>query len=243
MGNPVDPAPYRDFCRRHGLAFVVDAAAAIGARFDGRPIGLLADATTISFNGNKTITTGGGGAVVGPAEVVEKARHLASTGRVGADYHHDVPAFNERMTNLEAALGCSQIARLDQFLEAKRSVRELHEGFATKHGLGTFPRDPRADRCDWLSGVVLPAQMDAAVIAGRLNRRGIGVRLFWTPLHQQKAYAELVSQHAQAQVLAPFDKSDALWRRVMPLPCSTHIGRDQVERVHAGLAAALREEV
>jgi dTDP-4-amino-4,6-dideoxygalactose transaminase len=241
MGNPVDPEPYRAFAKRHGMAFVVDAAAAIGATFDGRPIGLLADATAISFNGNKTITTGGGGAVVGPAAVVAKARHLATTGRVGVNYDHDVPAYNERITNLEAALGCAQIARLDDFLKAKRAVRDIHDAFASRHGLATFPRDHRADRCDWLSGVVLPKDRDVAPVVAFLNQRGVDVRLFWKPLHLQQAYQPLVGRLAEAQVLAPFESSEGLWRRVLPLPCSTHITQAEIETVHAALAPALME--
>jgi dTDP-4-amino-4,6-dideoxygalactose transaminase len=91
-----------------------------------------------------------------------------------------------------------------------------------------------------LSGVVLPVEVDSATLVQRLNQRGVGVRLFWTPLHQQPAYAPLVARHRQANLLASFEHSDALWRRVMPLPCSTHITADEIAKVHSELAAALR---
>lgn len=241
MGNPPDMEPYRAFARRHGLVIVADAAAAIGARFDGEPIGLLTDATTFSFNGNKTMTTGGGGAIVGPAAMLANARALANTGRVGSDYDHDRPAYNERMTNIEAALGLAQIARLPDFIAAKAAIRARHDACAARLGLATFPRNQRACDGDWFSGVVLPREAVIRDIVAAMNADGVGVRLFWKPMHQQPAYAELFAGLYRRIGLGgmTYPVADALWMRVLPLPCSTHLSDEEIERTHASLERAL----
>ncbi|MET2832186.1 DegT/DnrJ/EryC1/StrS family aminotransferase [Mesorhizobium shangrilense] len=241
MGNPIDMTDVKVFAERHGIRIVADAAAAIGSTFDGRPVGGLADATTFSFNGNKTMTTGGGGAIVGDDGFIAAARSLASTGRLGVNYDHDRPAFNERMTNIEAALGRSQIARLDSFIAAKARIRARHDLFAHKHDLDVFPRHRLAERGDWFSGVVLRPETDIRDVVSVLNSRGIGVRLFWKPMHLQEAYAPLLSSLKQAGLSTDdlYPVADALWRRVLPLPCSTNITDRQIDEVHAVLAYAL----
>ena len=237
MGNAVDLAPYRELCAEHGMRLVVDAAAAIGASWDGAPIGLLADATTFSFNGNKTITTGGGGAVVGPDDLVARARHLASTGRVGRDYDHDVPAFNERMTNLEAALGTAQLARLPELLAAKRRVGAAVDALAAQLGLGTVPRDPRAAMGQWFSALVLdPEGPPIRQVVERLNALGVGARVFWKPMHRQAAYADVAAAQESTEACPV---ADELWRRVLPLPSSTGITDAELDRVRAAVHAVL----
>ncbi|MDX8498949.1 aminotransferase class I/II-fold pyridoxal phosphate-dependent enzyme [Mesorhizobium sp. VK4C] len=243
MGNPIDMTDVRVLAGRHGLRIVADAAAAIGSTFDDRPIGGLADATTFSFNGNKTITTGGGGAIVGEDYVVAAARSLATTGRLGVNYDHDRPAFNERMTNIEAALGRSQIARLESFIAAKARIRARHDHFALKHGLQVFPRHRLAQRGDWFSGVVLRPETDIRALVSVLNARGIGARLFWKPMHLQDGYAPLLRwlAHAGLSTKGAYAVADGLWQRVLPLPCSTNITDRQIDKVHAVLADALAE--
>lgn len=228
MGNPVDLAPLRAVCERFGMALVADAAAALGATWEGRAIGLLADATSYSFNGNKTITTGGGGAVVGPPELVARVKHLATTGRVGRDYDHDVPAFNERMTNLEAALGCAQLARLDAFIAAKARIADAVGALADELGCARAPRDARAARGDWFPALVLGAG-DPPIrdVIASLNGEGIGVRLFWKPMHQQEAYA---GDNAAGDPQARFPVADGLWERVLVLPSSTHLSDADLAR-------------
>jgi dTDP-4-amino-4,6-dideoxygalactose transaminase len=123
LGLPAAMREIGEIARRHRLAVVADAAAALGASYRGGPIGRLADLTAFSFNGNKTVTCGGGGALVGgDPELLRRARHLSTTARVGTEYEHDLPGFNYRMTNLEAAVGCAQLERLDALVAAKRAI-------------------------------------------------------------------------------------------------------------------------
>ena len=149
LGTPADMAPIVELAREHGLAVVADAAAALGARYRGREVGQCgAHLSVFSFNGNKTVTCGGGGAVCGddPA-LVARVRHLATTARAGAAYDHDEVGFNYRMTNVEAAIGCAQMERLDTLIAAKRckhavSTRERSGSPCTCSGPLRMRREP-----------------------------------------------------------------------------------------------------
>ena len=233
MGTPADMDAIVEVTSRHGLPVVADAAAAIGARYRGRPIGDLADLSVYSFNGNKTITTGGG-AVTGPDKrLVERVKHLASTARVGHDYDHDEVAFNYRMTALEAALGRSQIARLPSFLTSKRHIRETYATAFKETGLTAFPSPDWAQSAYWFSGCVLPplAQIDIEEACKALRARGIGTRVFWKPLH-------LRGPHKDA-LRGSLRETEMLWDRVLVLPSSTHITEDELSRVIEAVRAVI----
>ena len=234
-GMPADIDAIRAVAQEYGLPVLADAAASIGALYKGRPIGLVADLTALSFNGNKTLTTGGGGAVIGPdAKLVLRAKHISSTARVGVDYDHDEVGYNGRMTNLEAALGVAQIERLPEFIAAKRRIADLYQSrLAQLPGVALFPRPDWADRSIWFSGISLgpDATMDVPALIAALNADGIGVRKFWKPLHHQTPY--LAAPRAALPV------TEALWPHVLPLPCSTDLSDDDLDYVAARVAAHL----
>lgn len=226
MGTPADMDAIREIAGRYGLAVVADAAAAVGARYKDQPVGGLADLSVYSFNGNKTMTTGGGGAVVGPDnELVGLVKHLSSTARSSADYDHDRAGFNYRMTALEAALGCAQVERLQEFLDAKRRIKAFYDRRFGNSGLGAFPEPSWAESACWFSGAVLPDDFALPIdeTCALLREEGVGVRVFWKPLHRQAPYRTAVS--------APLPVTEDLWRRVLVLPCSTHITDEELERV------------
>lgn len=213
--------------RTHGLALVADAAAAIGVTYQGRPVGVCADLTVYSFNGNKTITTGGGGAVVGPdAALVKRIKHLSSTARISPDYDHDEVGFNYRMTNIEAAVGCAQMERLPEFLAAKRRIRDRYDAaFSDTPGVRPFPRPSHGDGAFWFSGLIvddarLPGVKD---LCARLKEHGIEARPFWKPVHGQPPY-----RGAPAEALGV---TEALWAKIITLPCSTSLTDAEQDRV------------
>lgn len=235
MGAVADLDATVALAREFGLKVVVDAAAAIGTTMaDGRPLGATGvDAVCYSFNGNKTITTGGGGAVAGAdPELIGRIKHISSTGRVGANYDHDVIAYNFRMTNVQAALGVAQIERLGDFLARKREIRDGYAGFASRHrDLAAFPTPGFGHDGHWFSGFWYrgpePERCDA--FRAHMRAEGIDLRPFWKPIHLQTPY---LSALASAMPVA-----DGLWQRIFPLPCSTHLAGDELEHV---LAAAAR---
>jgi len=235
LGLPADMDPIVETARRHGLTVVADGAAALGARYKGRPLGRLgADVTVLSFNGNKTVTSGGGGAVLGDdSAAMALVRHLGSTARVGTDYTHDRVGFNYRMTNLEAAVGCAQLERLDQFVAAKRRIaRTYADAFADLAALAPFPTPAWAEPACWFSGLVLrPGAPGADLVRERLRAAGIEARAFWKPMHHQPPYAEAPA--------TPQPVADDLWPRIVTLPCSTHLGAADQDHVIATVRAVL----
>ena len=216
MGIPADMDALRSIARAYGLPVIADGAAALGARYKGRHLVELADLTVFSFNGNKTVTCGGGGAVVGDEHLVLLVKHLSATARVGRDYHHDRIGFNYRMTNIEAAVGCAQMERLDEFVVAKQRIRKRYD-MALGHlqGVRAFPQPSWAQSACWLSGVLLPKHIRIAEVCDFLKGREIEARPFWEPIHLQPPYIQ--SPRALNGV------TEDLWKRVLVLPCSTSL--------------------
>lgn len=231
MGAVVDFEGVRLLAQEFDLKVIIDAAAAIGARAgDGVPLGMAgADAVCYSFNGNKTITTGGGGAVAAADDaLVARIKHLSSTGRVGPNYDHDVIAYNFRMTNLQAALGLAQLERLDRFLERKREIFHRYAVFAEScQDLAAFPDTHYGRNGHWLSGFWYTGGDTERCDAFRayMREQGVDLRAFWKPIHLQTPY--------RTALASDMPVADGLWSRIFPLPCSTHLGEDDLEYVLA----------
>ncbi|MEO5362697.1 MAG: aminotransferase class I/II-fold pyridoxal phosphate-dependent enzyme [Magnetococcus sp. DMHC-8] len=228
LGLPADMEHIVAIARSYRLPVVADAAAALGSRLQGRPVGASgADLTVFSFNGNKTVTTGGGGAVVGDRDtLMQLVRHLSTTARQGENYDHDRIGFNYRMTNVQAAVGCAQLERLEQFVQAKRRIRQRYDAaFASCARLTPFPAPPGFESACWFSGAVVAGvtwDEMVALLAG-LRQEGIAARPFWKPIHLQTPY--------RAAPRTPQPVADGLWFRVLTLPCSTGLTEPDQDRV------------
>lgn len=231
LGIPADMDAIVAIGREYALKVVVDGAAALGALYKDRMSGALgADLTMYSFNGNKTTTAGGGGAVASDDEaLLARFRHLTTTGRVGADYDHDVVAFNYRMTNLQAAVGCAQMERLDEFVAAKRHIAARYEdAFRGLNGVDRFPDPEWAESPAWFSGFAFhgpDAGEKSSALRAHLRAEGIDARPFWKPMHDQKPYAEAPR--------TAMSTTDRLWPGVVTLPCSSHLTRSEQDKVIA----------
>jgi perosamine synthetase len=233
LGMPADMDAIIATARDFRLPVVADAAAALGARYKARAIATLgADLTVFSFNGNKTVTAGGGGAVTGddPA-LCARVRHLTTTARTGADYDHDMVGFNYRMTNLQAAVGCAQLEQLDGFVAAKRRIaRRYDEELGALPGVSRFPRLAWAESACWFSGVTV-TKPTVAELRPILREQGVDSRPFWKPVHLQVPYR-------QAPATA-MPVCEALWQRVLTLPCSSGLSVDEQAQVIAAVRSAL----
>ena len=240
LGAPVDMDPLCALASRYGLPVVADGAAALGATYKGKPLAQMgATLTAISFNGNKTVTSGGGGAIVGAdAMLIARARHIGSTARVGADYDHDSVGYNYRLTNIEAAVGCAQMERLPQFIAAKRHIRQSYDAaFAGHPALAGFPHCSWGDSACWMSGVVLAPEAGsrAGNIRARLRESGIDARPFWKPMHLQLPYKN--ASRGDVSV------STSLWQRILTLPCSVALSEQDLQRTIAATLAAVSAEM
>lgn len=234
FGHPADADALQAVADAHGLPILADAAASLGATYRGRAVGVGAGrAAVFSFNGNKTVTAGGGGAVTSDdAGFVARVRHLSATARVGSDYDHDEVGFNYRMTNLQAAVGCAQMERLDQLVAAKRRIRATYDAaFAGLPGITPFPGAAWAESACWFSGFVTDDDR-AGSIRVALRGAGVDARATWKPMHLQAPYANVPRHDVSV--------SDSIWSRIVTLPCSTAITDDELDRVVAAVTSAVR---
>ena len=235
LGTPADMDSFRDIARKYRLPIVADAAAAIGVTYRGEPIGPLADLTCYSFNGNKTITSGGGGMVVGNDEaLLKRIRHLSTTARVSAAYEHDEVGYNYRMTNLQAAVGVAQLGRLPDFLQTKRRIRETYDtAFRDLPGVSSFPYPTDRESACWFSGLVLDPghPMSATEVCEALRERRIEARVFWKPVHLQAPYADAPRES--------MERSESTYTRIVTLPCSTLLTESDQARVVADVVDIL----
>jgi len=230
-GQPADMEPLIALCREMRLPLIEDAAGAIGASYRGRPVGALGDVSIFSFNGNKTVTAGGGGmAMTDDAEIAQRIRHLSTTARIGTRYEHDAIGYNFRMTNLNAAVGVAQLERLSEMLAAKRRIAARYDAAMKKRrDLEAMPRSNWAESSCWLYTVRTASAETAHAMVEHLERAGIEARVFWQSLSAQAPYA--TAPRLLAGVAA-----DRLSGRCVSLPCSSHLTDQDQDRVLAAMA-------
>lgn len=227
LGNVPDMDAIMDIAKIYHLKVIGDAAAAIGATYKGRKVGELADLTAISFNGNKTITAGGGGMVVSNDEkTIELIHHISSTARVGTEYEHDMVGYNYRMTNLQAAVGCAQLEQADQFVKRKKEIRRFYaKAFENIKGIHMFPEPMWGESACWLSGIFFDSERHVNIrdLCKKLKEEGIEARSFWKPVHMQKPYVDCL----KSEVI----NTEEIWNQIVMLPCSTGIGTKELSYV------------
>ncbi|MFT6290195.1 MAG: dTDP-4-amino-4,6-dideoxygalactose transaminase [Ilumatobacter sp.] len=221
-------------CREYGVPIVEDSAEALGATHTGRPAGTLGDVGVFSFNGNKIITTSGGGMLVTPdVEVAERVRHLATQARLAAaHYEHGEVGYNYRLSNLLAALGRAQLSRLDGFIERRRAInaryRALIDGL---DGLEFMPIPPWSGWNGWLTCVLFSSTVERDQVMNDLEALDIESRPLWKPMHLQPAFA---NHRAITNGV-----SNDLFERGLCLPSGTALSDGQLDRIGAQLRTSL----
>jgi len=229
LGHPVDLDPLVEVANKYGLAIVEDATESLGAEYRGRKVGNLSNVGCFSFNGNKIITTGGGGMIVtnDPAWAA-KAKYLSTQAKDDpVEYVHKETGFNYRLNNVQAALGCAQMELLDEFIAIKRRIAtEYAKAFAGLRGVTMMPEASWARSIFWLNTVLIDEEEygeDSRALMKRLARRGIQARPLWEPLHR--------SQALQGVQSAGGEVADHINRRALSLPSSVGITPEQVQEV------------
>ena len=194
-GHPVDMDSLLDVANRYHLPVVEDAAESLGSRYRGKHTGTFGQLGTLSFNGNKVITTGGGGAILtNDAELAQQAKHLTTTAKQPHrwEFFHDAVAWNYRLPNLNAALGCAQMEQLPDFLRRKRLLAQQYQQVFKDFDGFSFVREPKNSHSNyWLNTIQLKqASFD---VRDRLltaaNDAGYQCRPTWKLLHKLPMYA------------------------------------------------------
>jgi dTDP-4-amino-4,6-dideoxygalactose transaminase len=183
-------------CERHGVPLIEDAAEALGASFGGRPAGSFGAASALSFNGNKIMTTSGGGMLLSDDRALaEHARFLSTQAREPVThYEHKHVGYNYRMSNILAALGRAQLVRLDKMIARRREIRSAYaDVVAGVEGITVFQgHDSAQDNC-WLTALVVEpdvAPVTAPSLLNALERLDIEARPLWKPMHLQPIFID-----------------------------------------------------
>lgn len=218
FGHPADIDGLLDVCSRWNLALVEDAAESLGSLYKGRHTGTFGCVGTLSFNGNKIITTGGGGMILAGEALGSRAKHITTTAKKAHPYEyvHDEVGYNYRLPNLNAALGCAQLESLEGFIANKRELAASYEQFFDSQAVQFF-REPEGCRSNyWLNAVVCEdlAQRDA--LLKESNQAGVMTRPIWKLMNHLPAFSNSLRG----------DLTNALWLedRVVNLPSSVRLG-------------------
>jgi dTDP-4-amino-4,6-dideoxygalactose transaminase len=241
VGHPADLPPIMAAADRHGIPVLEDASEALGARWTagplaGRHVGTVGRVGAFSFNGNKLITTGGGGMLVTDDEAIaRRARHLSTQARLpGRAYDHDEVGYNYRLSNLAAALGVSQLEQLPELLAGRREVaRRYDAAIAGLPNLRPAVRAAWADPSFWLYTASLApgAPLGRDDVIDALSAAGVEARPMWTPLHRTRLLAGAPRIGGAV--------ADAIFERAVSLPSSSRLPAAAQDRVVAALAAVL----
>ncbi len=221
FGHPMEIDDLSEVANTFGINIIEDAAESLGSTFKGNHTGTFGLAGVLSFNGNKIITTGGGGAILtNDPELASRASHLSTTAKIAHDweYVHDEIGYNYRLPNLNAALGCAQLEKLPDLLERKRRLFDLYsEAFAMIEGVDLVTEPPGCASNYWLQTLCLDESIreyrDA--ILHHCHSAGFELRPVWTPLHWLKPYWTCPK--------ANLPVSESLYRALINLPSSAHL--------------------
>ncbi len=225
LGQPVDMAPLLRLSQEFGIPIVEDSTESLGASYDGIPTGTLGEIGCFSFNGNKLISTGGGGMIVTKnKDFAEKARYLTQQAKDDPlEFIHNEVGYNYRLTNVAAAIGVAQLERLSEFLEIKRRIASRYEeGLGDIPNLAFMPKVQGTVSALWLYTIRLVGQSSRPMLQ-HLDREGIQTRPLWQPIHLSPAYAEYD--------FLPCPNAETLQRECLSLPCSVGLKPDEQDRV------------
>ena len=221
FGHPVDLDALVEVCERRGITMVEDAAESLGSYYKGRHTGTSGKLSTLSFNGNKVITTGGGGAILTNDNMLaDHAKHLTTTGKKPHrwEYYHDEVAFNYRLPNINAALGCAQLEQIDRFLEQKRALALCYaEAFSRIKGV-CFVEEPRYSQSNyWLNALLLDEDVadERDHLLAATNHAGLMTRPVWILMPHLPMYASCPSMDVSI--------AESIERRVINIPSSANL--------------------
>jgi len=191
FGHPVKIDQIVELCNKYNIPVVEDAAESLGSFYKSKHIGTFGKLGILSFNGNKIITTGGGGMILtNDEDLAKRAKHLTTTAKVPHpyEYFHDEVGYNYRMPNINAALGLAQMEKLEMFIDIKRKIANEYKNFFDKLGIKFFT-EPKNSRSNyWLNTIFLADKKERDKFLEITNKNGIQTRPVWTLMYKLPMY-------------------------------------------------------
>ncbi|WP_127023284.1 LegC family aminotransferase [Flagellimonas beolgyonensis] len=216
FGHPAKLKELSELASTHNITLIEDAAESLGSYYKNKHTGLFGAMGTLSFNGNKTITTGGGGMIITNDEgIARRAKYLTTTAKVPHiwEFYHDEVGYNYRLPNLNAALGCAQMELLPKILENKRSTARKYQEFFKKMDEIDFIAEPAECESNyWLNAIVLENRETRDSFLEATNRNGIMTRPIWKLMNRLPMYRNTWS--------GDLENSEWLEQRVVNIPSS-----------------------
>ncbi len=229
MGHPDDMDPLMEVARKYDLTVIEDATEALGAEYKGQKAGTLGDIGVYSFNGNKIITTGGGGMIVtGKKEWAEKARYLTTQAKDDPlEYIHKEIGYNYRLTNIQAAMGVAQLEQLDEFVEKKRkNAMRYDEKLKKVPGIEPPKEASWAYSTYWLYTILVDKDeygVSSRRLMENLRASGIQVRPFWHPIHSLDLFKDAFNYEVNT--------AEKLYHNGLSIPQSVGLTEQQAKEV------------
>lgn len=228
LGHPVDMDPIMELAGKYNLTVIEDATESLGATYRGRPVGTLGHIACFSFNGNKIITTGGGGMIITDNQAwARKAKYLTTQAKDDpVEFVHGTVGYNFRLPNILAAVGVAQMEMLDEYVTTKRQIAANYRtAFAGTRAITFMPEAEWAESTFWLNTILINDGISDQTSRGLmqdLETNKIQARPLWQPLNQSPVYRDL---HAHCPVAARIN------RAALSLPSSVGLTRSQQEEV------------
>ncbi len=240
LGHPVNMDPIMDLARKFELKVIEDATESLGALYKDQAVGHIGDIACFSFNGNKLITTGGGGMIVTDNEAwASKAKYLTTQAKDDAfEFVHNEVGFNYRLTNIQAAMGCAQLEQLEEYIAIKRRIAaDYARALAHLDGLTVMPQAEWASSVFWLYTILVDQQkygLDSRALMKKLAEKNIQARPLWQPVHLSSAHRGAFSVDCST--------AERLNRDAVSLPCSVGLSAREFESV-LGMLDAVKGQV
>jgi aminotransferase in exopolysaccharide biosynthesis len=215
FGHPVELDELVAVCLKWNITLVEDAAESLGSFYKGKHTGTIGDFGAVSFNGNKIITTGGGGMVLCKTqELGVRTKHVTTTAKVPHPYEffHDEPGFNYRMPNLNAALGCAQMEVIEQYLKKKRLLAEGYKDFFNGTDFKFVTEPEYAQSNYWLNAIICPDKESREEVLACTNGSGVMTRPIWQLMHRLPMFENVIRDNLSV--------SELLEQRLVNLPSS-----------------------
>lgn len=215
FGHPVELDELKQICEKWGLRLIEDAAESLGSFYKGRHTGTLGEFGVLSFNGNKIITTGGGGMILcANRELGERVKHITTTAKVPHpfEFFHDEPGFNHRLPNINAALGYAQMEALPTFLAQKRQLAETYKRYFSNSEYKFIEEPEHSQSNYWLNAIICPNKQARDSLLKLTNEAGVMTRPVWQLMHRLPMYQNALRDKLEV--------SEWLECRVVNLPSS-----------------------